>query len=1272
MLGVLLAAAALGAEDREAPIISLSLGNWDGDDAPHAQHGSASQYADECCDGYACDADGPCRPPTASAFDHHDGDISNAILKTYEVFVESAPGARPHQVDAGTGLITEGEFTANLQANAFRGELVIRYDVSDGTGNHAEQVTYALIMRDTSPPEYLLSLANERKYGGTTPFNKLTVADFKDGYDGSKVKVDLTLTNGDIHHLNADSDPFVISEEVYTCTENSITAEVSDFADIFGKHNLDNKATFQLLYTLVDTTPPTIDISGVHITELECNGADHDIGTISGVHASDESCTCSDSQSQVLVEGNAGVKCAYHCSGPFTQAVTFANNVVGSISITCVAIDYVNHVTSVSPMHGFSIEDHTPPTLNLILHGRQDADAGSRAISHTDAQGNNFVFNLTPRDDISLTPQEALYITDLTIQHHSGYFDDTAIFKDLEQAYQCSDTCTTEIDLQSHSTWHVVDEPTTCENLPAQTNWALVDVARPGTFMIKYTCKDQSNNVESVCRTIFNEGHATAMPTATPTTAPTSMPTSAPTAVPTYMPCDPNAEHDCDLVSTYCGMHEMESGDLGIICACNLGYLPDPESDTSCIATAAPTAAPTHAPSTSYPTSMPTLEIVVPIQTNDSYIEFKLVYMPDQIAYLDEVYDMVQSFIYFWAGDSMGAVQTAVDHYELSLQWQYGGGSNHSRRLRGQTWSEDLEEELRPDGNFMGGVEVKSNGRTRQRTRRARRLEDTGNQTTEEEQVFGVAEFSEGYEEVCPVKDPSPVHNWQVPVILSGNATQEKMRAHARSLGDGNTNIAWVFPDGSTTTSTISADGEVTTTHTESEAVFHSVIGGTAADGGGDTAAEAASTSTDGKTTTVTHADGSTTISAVNFDGSVTITDADGIETTVEAVAHDDGSTTATLDDGTTVTVSEGDICAGHNDNPYMACEPRSSPFTFVLSIKMWLSKENNSEVEMGTFCLKDTVNHILDSNSKSPNFCGDICDPLYGECSEKTVEQYFNELKPKMLSDYYAGLICTTAPTAAPTALPTEPVLPTVPVLNFINQCNAFGPCSTSNDASTCYCVAASLGSVYTDEGAVCSDTIEGDISGAVTVSGDQPDLSQIGTYQVSYTCSTAAGGVATPIVRTVTVFDAVCPTCEVTSHETTTIEASFPYVDQQVLCSDNMNLIPVSASISGEVDVELTGRYTITYSATDESHNTNFLRKYNNSVCNAGLSQTRTVVVIDTLVPVISLHDEMAHYGTMQPVMEQASANDEMWRFVTTTVPFTVGAVALLVARRRYLYSR
>ena len=58
----------------------------------------------------------------------------------------------------------------------------------------------------------------------------------------------------------------------------------------------------------------------------------------------------------------------------------------------------------------------------------------------------------------------------------------------------------------------------------------------------------------------------------------------------------------------------------------------------------------------------------------------------------------------------------------------------------------------------------------------------------------------------------------------------------------------------------------------------------------------------------------------------------------------------------------------------------------------------------------------ILNSNGGDvPDFCDDEGGIIQGVCTNKTVQDYFNYLKPVMLSSYYAELECTAAPTAAP-----------------------------------------------------------------------------------------------------------------------------------------------------------------------------------------------------------------------------------------------------------------
>merc|ERR1712127_1168881 len=104
-----------------------------------------------------------------------------------------------------------------------------------------------------------------------------------------------------------------------------------------------------------------------------------------------------------------------------------------------------------------------------------------------------------------------------------------------------------------------------------------------------------------------------------------------------------------------------------------------------------------------------------------------------------------------------------------------------------------------------------------------------------------------------------------------------------------------------------------------------------------------------------------------------------------------------------------------------------------------------------------------------------------------------------------------------------------------------------------------------YVDDGATCSDQVDGVISQDVEVSGDVVNLGKRGTYKINYNCKDAASNTAVQLTRTVYVADRTCPTCVITGKTSLVREASFP---------DN---------------VELTGKYTVTYKITDEAGNTN-----------------------------------------------------------------------------------
>jgi len=150
-----------------------------------------------------------------------------------------------------------------------------------------------------------------------------------------------------------------------------------------------------------------------------------------------------------------------------------------------------------------------------------------------------------------------------------------------------------------------------------------------------------------------------------------------------------------------------------------------------------------------------------------------------------------------------------------------------------------------------------------------------------------------------------------------------------------------------------------------------------------------------------------------------------------------------------------------------------------------------------------------------------------------------------------------------------------------------------------------------YIDQGATGHDNVDGQIR-IRSKGADKVNLAILGNYKVKYTCTNSVG-MKTIKERIVIVHHADCPACQLVAESSETIEASFPFVDHAKLeCADFMN---VTKRVSGRVNVERAGTYVVTYSATDESGNTN--------ECKGNYPKlTRRITVVDTLKPVIGLH--------------------------------------------------
>jgi len=211
-----------------------------------------------------------------------------------------------------------------------------------------------------------------------------------------------------------------------------------------------------------------------------------------------------------------------------------------------------------------------------------------------------------------------------------------------------------------------------------------------------------------------------------------------------------------------------------------------------------------------------------------------------------------------------------------------------------------------------------------------------------------------------------------------------------------------------------------------------------------------------------------------------------------------------------------------------------------------------------------------------------------------------------------------TPYPTASPTTSPT-PCPRTIPILNPTGDDVIIIECTPSNE--------------YIDQGAVCTDTngAAPTCTSATTyppvdnIGVDLVDTSVVGCYNITYDCNNSYGISATSATRTVCVVDTLCPVCNDSVVGSQTVEASFPYDYAGLVCTDASTTLPITADVarSGTVNVERTGTYVVAYTIEDRNGNWNTP----GGTCKGAASYTRTVVVEDTLRPIVHLKYDSKH---------------------------------------------
>jgi hypothetical protein len=149
--------------------------------------------------------------------------------------------------------------------------------------------------------------------------------------------------------------------------------------------------------------------------------------------------------------------------------------------------------------------------------------------------------------------------------------------------------------------------------------------------------------------------------------------------------------------------------------------------------------------------------------------------------------------------------------------------------------------------------------------------------------------------------------------------------------------------------------------------------------------------------------------------------------------------------------------------------------------------------------------------------------------------------------------------------------------------------------------------GFAYLDGNASWSDAVDG--SGIIIGTGEV-NASAPGVYMLSYNYTDAAGNVAQTVTRTVNVVDTTAPLLTLNGDATITHEAGFAYLDGNASWSDAVDgsgIIPGS----GEVNASAPGVYSLSYNYTDAAGN-------------VAQTVTRTVQVVDTTAPLLTLNGD------------------------------------------------
>ena len=246
-----------------------------------------------------------------------------------------------------------------------RSTYLLQYDAQDDSGNHAEQVVFALILNDLEAPSLTVAGGEAETIEAASDWTLLesTAIDNIDGNVTTEILYSIThATTGDklgtnLAYANAASllDTSIIGDYL-------ITIMVSDAAGIYGHQNSNNTVTHMKAVSIRDTRQPSITLEGDANTNLEATHASNYV--------------------------DAGAACHDLVDGVLSHAVEVSGHVVnmsqpGTYTIQYDCADLSNNQAD-TMTRTVIVQDTLPPVITLVGDANMTLPA-SPTDEYTDA-----------------------------------------------------------------------------------------------------------------------------------------------------------------------------------------------------------------------------------------------------------------------------------------------------------------------------------------------------------------------------------------------------------------------------------------------------------------------------------------------------------------------------------------------------------------------------------------------------------------------------------------------------------------------------------------------------------------------------------------------------------------------------------------------------------------------------------------------------------------------------------------------------------------------